>query len=67
MLWKEQQPSKLVWDHKKRTTGVKPVGNSIIALARQEQELPLRKAALALILPLPQAPDEPLDWVIPNR
>lgn len=45
MLQKEQQSSKVVWAHKKRTTGVKPVGNSIIALARQGQELPVRKGS----------------------
>lgn len=49
-----QQPSKLVWDRKKRTIGVKPVGNRIIVLARQGKDLPLRKAAQALVLSLRQ-------------
>jgi len=64
MLENVQQPSKLLWDHEKRTTGVKPVGSSIIALAGQGQEL---KAALALILRPSQALDEPQDQAIRNR
>lgn len=32
MPQKGQQPSKVVWDHKKRTAGVKAAGSSIIAL-----------------------------------
>lgn len=41
MLQKEQQLPKLVWGDERRATGVKPVGSSIVALARQGQELPV--------------------------